>query len=171
MEGMVTSGQVDWTFITQNQPLIICFLIIIVLSFHLFTHHVFFTADLKGIREVLRGDFRKKRDMIDALEEARMRASDSCFYANWNIYARVMSFMVFGTTLAMVVYGFIYLSNNLDPFHYPSVGVMIFPLVFVSYGSIINVFKKNPEIVVLIFTLVSLVPVCFSPLYRSLPTY
>ena len=77
-----------------------------------------------------------------------------------------MSLLLFLATLAVVVYSFIYLSNNISSI-YRSVGIMVFSVIFLVYGTIINLFTSSRAVVLLIFSIVSLLPACFSPLYSS----
>ena len=86
------------------------------------------------------------------------------------MYTRLMSLILLLTTLAIVIYSFIYLTNNLNLF-YRSLGVMIFSVLFLVYGTIINVFKTSRAKVLFIFSIISLIPAGLSTLYYHLSFY
>lgn len=56
---MAVSQQVTFNFITQNKALIITFLVIVVFTFHLFTHQTFFEGSLLETKRILLIDFTK----------------------------------------------------------------------------------------------------------------
>ena len=78
-----------------------------------------------------------------------------------------MSLILFLVTIAVVIYSFIFLTNNLNEI-YKTVGIMIFSVIFLVYGTIINIFTSSRAIVLLVFSIISLIPVCFSPLFYHL---
>lgn len=53
------------------------------------------------------------------------------------MYTRVMSFIVFAFTIAVEIYVFIYLADNLAQI-YRSIAVMLFCIIFAIYGCIMN---------------------------------
>lgn len=57
-EYVKNNGAITFTFITQNRALIITFLIIIVFTFHLLTHHTFFEGSILETKRLLLVDFR-----------------------------------------------------------------------------------------------------------------
>ena len=133
-------------------------------SFHLFTHNSQFEGDFKTVRKSLYVDF-TKGELEKALMEME-KEEESCFYANFNIYSRVMSFVVFALTLAVTIYSFIYLTNNIASIH-KAIGVMLFAVWFLVYGTIINIITSSRALVLFIFSLLSLIPTAFSPLYKN----
>lgn len=68
LEEYIKNSAVTFDFVTDNQPLIITFLIIIVFSFHLFTHNSQFEGNINTVRKSLLVDF-TKGEMLRALEE------------------------------------------------------------------------------------------------------
>ena len=164
LEEYIKNSKITFEFVTNNEPLIITFLIIIVFSFHLFTHNSQFEGDLKAVKKGLYVDF-TKGELQKALLEIE-KEEESCFYANFNVYSRVMSFVVFALTLAVVIFSFIYLTNNLTAIH-RAIGVMVFAVWFLVYGTIINLVASSRALVLFTFSILSLIPTAFSPLYKS----
>lgn len=60
LEEYIKNSQITFEFVTNNQPLIITFLVIIVFSFHLFTHNSQFEGNIKTVKRSLYIDFTKQ---------------------------------------------------------------------------------------------------------------
>ena len=167
LEEYIENQKLTFTFITKNQALLITFLFIIVFSFHLFTHSTFFEGNIKKTTKLLEEEF-TKGTLTRALDETE--GESSFIFRNYEVFTRFMSGLVFVFTISVEIFVFVFLSNNLDKI-INCVGVMIFGVAFLVYGCIINLLTWERSIVLLIFSLISIVPAAFSPTYYHLSFY
>lgn len=77
-----------------------------------------------------------------------------------------MSVIVLTTTLATEIYLFLYLSDNLGTI-WETLSFMVFLLVFLIYGSIVNRVPFGKDKIFFVLGIISLIPVCLSPLYYT----
>lgn len=77
-----------------------------------------------------------------------------------------MSLVVFAFTIAIEIYVFLYLISDLTHI-IRCIAVMAFYIGFLVYGCIINTVPISREATLYLFTVASIVPAGFSPLYCS----
>lgn len=80
------------------------------------------------------------------------------------LYTRFISVVVFTFTLFLEIFVFLYLMKNKEHV-FRSIAVMVYCIGFWVYGSIINSNSLSRSVTLYIFTIISLIPAAFSPLY------